>query len=132
MRPGASSDGENAAGPPNLQINIHRQRVRAAEAIVFAEQCREKRRSIREKLFNRIPRKISQYRGVMPLPSSVSPRGTSPDPHWAGFFVWRQASARAGRPHGYEILICFDRESVLKSMRDAAGHGVMNTPDPAG
>jgi hypothetical protein len=41
-----------------------------------------------EKLFNRIPRKKSQYRVVVPLPSSVPPRGTSPDPHLGGVFRW--------------------------------------------
>jgi hypothetical protein len=42
------------------------------------------------------------------------------------------ASVRTGWPASYEILICFDRKSVLKFDRDAAGHGVMNTPNLAG
>ena len=35
-------------------------------------------------------------------------------------------------PPGYEILICFDRGSVLKFQRDVAGHGVVDTRTPAG
>jgi len=41
-----------------------------------------------------------------------------------------QRGRLSGRPAGYEILICFERESVVKYNHDAAGHGVMNTPDP--
>ena len=69
---------------------------------------REERHSISEKLFNRFPRGISQYRIAVPLPSSVPPRGTSPDPHWAGFFV---ADSFGASPHC--PASCFARKSVL-------------------
>lgn len=69
---------------------------------------REERHSISEKLFNRFPRGISQYRIAVPLPSSVPPRGTSPDPHWAGFFV---ADSFGASPHC--PASCFARELVL-------------------
>jgi len=92
-------------------------------------KARREPRLVCEKLFNRFQRGISHYRSVVPLPSSVPPRGTSPYPHWAGFFVWRRLRHRSAlaRATGCEILLCFDREPVLKSSRDAAGHGGMNT-----
>jgi hypothetical protein len=68
-----------------------------------------------------VPRRENRhYCTAVLLPSSVPPRGTSPDPPVGRGFSF-------GVP-GYEIFICFKRESVIKYNHDAAGHGVMSTP----
>jgi hypothetical protein len=55
-----------------------------------------------------------------------------PTPIGRGFsLATASTSVPAGWPAGYAILICFDRKSVHKFDRDAAGHGVRNTPNPA-